>query len=240
MELYVEQLIMEDVSTIANQGVKTRREKALRKYYSNPNYCKCCGSLIRVEKGMKTGDVKQKKFCNRSCSATYNNRYILKDRMKSIVDSCSDEDFTTAYNTSDNYVQLGTAIGYSFVNSEISKKLKSRISKLGLLEYESCVRIPTNGLTKGELMHNRSNWQSWRSTIQKGARAVYKNSSKPKRCVICGYNKTYEVAHIKSVSDFSEDTLVSEINSVNNLIALCPNHHWEFDHIGLDLSDYQF
>lgn len=89
-------------------------------------------------------------------------------------------------------------------------------------------------------MENRLNWQSWRGTIQKGARAVYKSSTKPKSCIVCGYDKTYEVAHIKSVSEFDEEALISDINNVDNLVALCPNHHWEFDHIGIDLSEYQF
>lgn len=238
MQSYVEKLIMEDVATIANKRVKTQRVRALRDYYSNPNYCQCCGSLIQVKKGMKVSDVKSKKFCNRSCSATYNNQVTLKDRMKSIAESCSDEEFLVAYNASDNYVQLGMAIGYTFVNSDVSKKLKRRISQLGLEEYESCIRNPIEGLTKGELVRSRTNWQSWRSSIQKGARAIYRNSSKPKSCAVCGYDKTYEVAHIRSVSDFSDDALISEINHMDNLIALCPNHHWEFDHIGLDLSEY--
>ena len=46
---------------------------------------------------------------------------------------------------------------------------------------------------------------------------------------ICGYDKHYEIAHIKPVSDFEDDALITEINSIDNLIALCPNHHWEFD-----------
>ena len=38
-----------------------------------------------------------------------------------------------------------------------------------------------------------------------------------------------EVAHIKAVADFSDGSTLAEINSINNLIALCPNHHWEYD-----------
>lgn len=45
------------------------------------------------------------------------------------------------------------------------------------------------------------------------------------KCKICGYNKHIEVAHIKAVSEFSDSTLISEINDINNLIGLCPNHH---------------
>ena len=49
-------------------------------------------------------------------------------------------------------------------------------------------------------------------------------------CERCGYNKHVEVAHRKPVSDFSEETLISEVNSKENLMLLCPNCHWEFDH----------
>jgi predicted restriction endonuclease len=55
------------------------------------------------------------------------------------------------------------------------------------------------------------------------------SSDKPKKCMECGYNKHVEVCHIKSVSEFDEDSLVTEINHIDNLIGLCPTHHWEFD-----------
>lgn len=48
-------------------------------------------------------------------------------------------------------------------------------------------------------------------------------------CSSCGYDKHFEVAHIRPISSFSVETMVSTINSVENLIALCPNCHWEFD-----------
>lgn len=51
----------------------------------------------------------------------------------------------------------------------------------------------------------------------------------PYKCAICGYDKHIEIAHIKAVSDFEDSVKISEINSINNLIALCPNHHWEYD-----------
>lgn len=49
------------------------------------------------------------------------------------------------------------------------------------------------------------------------------------RCRACGYDKHFEVCHIKAVTDFTDDTLISEINSPDNLVPLCPNCHWEFD-----------
>lgn len=66
----------------------------------------------------------------------------------------------------------------------------------------------------------------WAGAVRDNARRKYKGK---KECSVCGYNKHYEVAHIKAISSYSEDALISEINEISNLIALCPNHHWEFD-----------
>lgn len=51
-----------------------------------------------------------------------------------------------------------------------------------------------------------------------------------KSCQYCGYNKHIEVAHIKPISDFALDTPIDLINQDDNLLVLCPNCHWEFDH----------
>lgn len=51
------------------------------------------------------------------------------------------------------------------------------------------------------------------------------------QCVRCGYDKHIEIAHIHPISEFPEHTLISVINDPSNLIALCPNCHWEFDHL---------
>lgn len=60
---------------------------------------------------------------------------------------------------------------------------------------------------------------------------------RPQICVRCGYDKHVEAAHIKAISDFDENTLISEINSDDNLISLCPNCHWEFDYGDLTLEE---
>lgn len=87
-----------------------------------------------------------------------------------------------------------------------------------------------NNVTKKELSIKRLDYQSRRSTIQRHARKVFKQSGKPMVCVNCGYDKFVDVSHLKSVSSFDNEATFSEINNINNLIALCPNCHWEFDH----------
>jgi len=83
--------------------------------------------------------------------------------------------------------------------------------------------------TKGNIFETQKNWQSARSSIRSHAEATYYRSDKSKCCYLCGYDKHFEIAHIKAVSDFDDYTLISIINHIDNLIGLCPNCHWEFD-----------
>lgn len=92
------------------------------------------------------------------------------------------------------------------------------------------------GKTKKEVFESHCNWQSARTTIRRHAVKVYDLSNKPKCCNLCGYSKHYEVCHIKSVSSFSDDIKVEEINSIDNLVALCPNCHWEFDNLHIEIT----
>lgn len=82
--------------------------------------------------------------------------------------------------------------------------------------------------TIGDL-RSRYNYQK-NTRIRSLARNWYRRSDKPKQCA-CGYDKHYEVCHIKSVNSFEDHELVTTVNSLNNLIALCPNCHWEFDNL---------
>lgn len=106
-----------------------------------------------------------------------------------------------------------------------------------ILEEKKLKRIKIEDKTKGELFNNNKNWQSARSSIRRSAQKIFKKSGKECKCVLCGYNKYVEVAHIKAVSEFDNSSLISEINNINNLIPLCPNHHWEFDNNRLDEKD---
>ena len=67
------------------------------------------------------------------------------------------------------------------------------------------------------------------SRIRGLARKKYLRSSKPKACVVCGYDVHFDVCHVKGISSFSELSTVAEINDLGNLVALCKNHHWELD-----------
>lgn len=67
------------------------------------------------------------------------------------------------------------------------------------------------------------------SRIRELARKIIFKLNIPKKCSVCDYDKHIEVCHIKPISSYPEDTLISIINNLTNLILLCPNHHWELD-----------
>ena len=134
------------------------------------------------------------------------------------LDLISDNDFIEIIKTKDNWKDILVSLGYNKQNQLDT--------------------VPILSVTKGDLFKKRSNWQNARSNIQNSARKIFfKNCLDPK-CIVCGYTNHVEVAHIKAVSNFSEDSLISEINDISNLIGLCPNHHWEYDNGLLDISKY--
>jgi 5-methylcytosine-specific restriction endonuclease McrA len=69
------------------------------------------------------------------------------------------------------------------------------------------------------------------------ARQVYKQANLPRVCQNCGYSKHVEICHIIAVKDFPRETPMSVVSSIDNLVALCPNCHWEFDHGQLHYDD---
>jgi 5-methylcytosine-specific restriction endonuclease McrA len=66
------------------------------------------------------------------------------------------------------------------------------------------------------------------NSIREHASRILKSKGKP--CERCGYSIHVQVCHIKPISQFPKTALLSEINALSNLILLCPNCHWEFDH----------
>ena len=159
-----------------------------------------------------------------------NNSENFSHSGKSKVDKFTDTEFKKVILTSYGWKEIGEKLGYSNIpGSNVKDKIIERCSKLGI---EPMFSKPSSILskTKRELLNNRKNYQSYRSAIRKHAESIYKASGKPYYCAKCGYSNHIEIAHIKAVSDFDDSVTIAEINSIDNLIALCPNHHWEYDH----------
>lgn len=84
-------------------------------------------------------------------------------------------------------------------------------------------------MTLKEAIYEKHHRSSAFALVRSRARSLAKKFGMSS-CEKCGYAKHVEIAHIKPISSFSEEVLLSVINSRDNLMALCPNCHWEYDH----------
>ena len=94
----------------------------------------------------------------------------------------------------------------------------------------------TSNITLKEAIYKKHHKSSAYALVRARARSIIKKY-KIHSCQNCGYSKHIEVGHIKPIHSFSEDTKISEINNISNLVCLCPNCHWEFDNHLLKLPD---
>lgn len=67
------------------------------------------------------------------------------------------------------------------------------------------------------------------SSIRKWARRILEFNKIPRKCYICGFETVVECCHIKPIHKFGPGSLMKEVNGLENIIYLCPNHHKMFD-----------
>ena len=151
------------------------------------------------------------------------------------ISNVSDDEFIRIISESCGWREIADKLGYKSVNNVyVREAIKKRCEELGV-EITLIPRTDVSLMTKGELFGNRKNWQSARTAIRKLVAFVYFSENQNPCCKICGYNKHVEVAHIKAVSEFPDSSTIGEIDSIDNLVGLCPNHHWEYDNGLLEL-----
>ena len=142
-------------------------------------------------------------FCSRSCSASYTNTNPKRIKRVNSCLSCSHPTKNCSKKFCVSCISLGwpnTWPHKPFLQRTLAEEVKLNPGK-GANRYN---RI------RGMLRHS------------------YKNV-KELSCQNCNYTPHVELCHIKPIASFPSDTLLSEINDKNNIAALCPNCHWEFD-----------
>lgn len=191
--------------------------------YSNQIYCsKACLSqhkkqnLVYTEFCKQCGDSLEekgwtKKFCCKTCSSKYANSF--KKHIK-IVKNC-------------------TRCGQEFI------KDKFYCSKL----CKSCKEKNDNN---NEIIRNMtvqeyvdSHMYSEYSNKHAGIRDLCRRWNKHlenKPCQNCGYSLHTEFCHIKEISK-NKSLKLKEINDPSNILILCKNCHWEFDHGYLNIDE---
>jgi hypothetical protein len=85
-----------------------------------------------------------------------------------------------------------------------------------------------------------SKWQLLRRSLAHWARRLYQRANMPMICLVCRYEKHVEIAHKTGIFKFPKNTRLGEVNRLSNLIALCPNHHWEFDNGFISADKIEF
>lgn len=96
-----------------------------------------------------------------------------------------------------------------------------------------CRAKPTIDYTLGEVRKRYADVDrsSRHSLINGRARGVLKSLGRTScEWEDCDWNYSFQAAHIKPTSEHPDETRLSVVNSPENLRALCPNHHWLFDH----------
>ena len=142
------------------------------------------------------------KFCTRSCATSFNNKVSPKRKIKRVCANCSN----------------------------IVRNWRSTLCQEHFEQYQE-TRDPQNK-TIGQyraMVSVKGKHPSWlHSHIRVFARSWLKHL-RELPCAKCGYELHVEMCHIKEISSFDDDVLLSEVNAEHNLIQLCPNCHWEFD-----------
>lgn len=188
---------------------KLRREAALKAYYANPNFCEHCAEVISVGEHQKVCIVRSKRFCGQSCAAKFNNTttaFPKRKRTPKVCVKCGERHATTR-------PRQDGSLNYNKLCADCHVDKYQRLAEA----------------TKSESSH---------SQIRGHARKVMKDAGLSCLCAVpgCDYTHFAECCHRTPVKDFPPDTKLKDMNSVDNLVALCPNHHWDFDHGLLTLS----
>jgi hypothetical protein len=193
---------------------------------TEPKYCLNCQKELTSPSG-RSFDLKRKKYCNHACFATHSNKNRVRVKKRKSVKCGSCDVVMSLQMASDKMFCSRRCAGKGF--------MRARPDLHVVAPKNSMVRDPT--LTKGRLFDPCRTWQAARSLIQKQARRILRESGKQKSCLVCGYSKHVDACHIRDVSSFSDDSLISEINHIDNIVPLCKNHHWEYDHDLMETED---
>lgn len=116
-----------------------------------------------------------------------------------------------------------------------SKVLHNRGSKLDKMCHrcyndKKCIEYGEKSLKEVIIEGNNRASKHKYELVRSHAKRIVKLYNIEKKCK-CGYDKHFELCHIKSISSFDLTCKIKEINSKENLVYLCPNCHWELDNL---------
>lgn len=185
-------------------SARKSRQRALERYYQNPPCCLQCGAVLQVRGDEQCAAARKRRFCNQSCAASFNNEKQPKRP------------------PSDLYCK---SCGVKLDRIRLSSGNLSHPTRC-----TTCKSTPGSWTQESKAcLFKRYIVFAAHAKIREHSRIVYEKSGKPRRCEVCGYTRHVEVCHRRGVAQFPDDALIVEINHIDNLVALCPTHHWEHD-----------
>lgn len=175
--------------------------------------CKECNREVIRNNSSVVGNV----FCGSSCAASYNNR--AKPKREVGINYQNGNKVPAKYSLN-NTCKCGKKI---WSTSRLCKhcrleEMKIEADEAYLNSTFKDFKEKANGVSHTYYIY-----------IRTGARRIAARRGMDKVCKVCGYDVYTELCHIKNISEFSDDATMAEINSEDNLVYLCPNHHKELD-----------
>jgi Fe2+ or Zn2+ uptake regulation protein len=211
-----------DAKIWGNAGGEIIKQRYHDRYNADPNYCKFCGKKIEIADGSTPAATKKKKFCDHSCAASYNNLASPKRKPEVTHSSCLE---------CGKLVEVKRHPSGGFSRRKYCNKCRQEVRyRKGAKFSTDYLSSSFSQLTKGEIRSRTQDAHRTRTAITRHSRLVYRRSGRPYVCLACGYTLHVHVCHIKDIQEFGPNAFIYEINDPDNLITLCPTHHWEFDH----------
>ena len=162
---------------------------------------KCCKQFEK-----RSCEIKKTKnhFCSQSCAGQYNNKNLPKRKAK--LRKCRACD-----------VMIG------------GEEYGQRVHCFQCIKDKKHYKGTPVAIQTIEQVVKRAGSNRY-DNIRVHARALYKKELNSLCCEKCGYDKHVELCHKQAISEFDKNTLVLEVNRRDNIMFLCPNCHWEYDH----------
>lgn len=181
-----------------------------------PLTCEHCQALFykpknEILKVLAVPDYSSRcRYCSRACLAEVQKRFIAQP-----CDNCS----TLVYKQRKNFRRsklhfCNTQCLLEYKQIHIKPKTPQQLPK-----YITLADIPYKA--------NRANQYD---IVRSRARHKYKHLYE-KGCQHCGFTEHVEVCHRIPITQFLPTAKIDdEVNAPENILILCPNHHWCFDH----------
>lgn len=175
----------------------------------NCNKCKIKFKKTNSEvKRSKTG----RHYCSKSCAASINNLGVERNKkVKRTCNRCSKEYSRTTRHKS-------PLICKSCSTGIADKREAAKNTSIG--EYQVKGKPP-----------------SWKNSAIRNFCRSWNKELRELPCQSCGYDKHVELCHVKPITSFGSTATLREVNSPDNILVLCRNCHWEFDHSLLPIAE---